>query len=435
MHAKLPASVRHGYGVGALAIAIVNTTMMFFLLKYLVDQAGLEPWAAGTVLLVGKGWDAVADPIIGYLSDRTTTSMGARRPWVLVGALPLAILFALTWWGLPWTGTTAIVGYAVLLLAYNAVYSAVVVPYGAMTPALTDDYDERTSLNGARMAWSMVGGIVAGVLMPMLVHAYSWRVAGVLLGALTLPPFMIVVWMTAGRDRNGATAEGPSMWSVLKNRSYRRVVAQFCASWTVVSALSSLVPFFVEHHLKHPEMLDLVFASIQLAALACIPAIVWLSNRMEKHTAYAGAMITWAVVLCGLALVPEGTGYPALIVCALAGPGIAAAHVLPWAMLPDVVEADRLETGTERAGAFYGMMTFLEKVVLAVSLWVIGLALQAAGYVEGAATQPESARHAILWLIGPLPGVFLLVAAGLALLWPPLTRKAHQDVVAKLSAG
>lgn len=429
----LPAGVRHGYGVGALSLAIANTAVLFFLLKYLVDGAHLPPAWAGTVLFVGKAWDAIVDPIVGRLVDGTDTRMGARRPWIAGATVPFAVLFALLWWGLPLQGLAGAAAYAVLLMAYNTAYTAVVLPYGALTPALTRDYDERTRLNGARMGWSMVGGIVAGVAVPMLLRTASWRTAGLVLAVLMVPPLLVTLGATVGRDRPAPPSHGgPSMWSVLASGPFRRVALLFTLAWSSIAALSALVPFYVEHHLRHPELLDPAFATIQLSALVSIPAIVAVAGRVEKHVAYAGAVATWAVVLLGLALLPEGTGLPALGVCALVGPGVAAAHVLPWSMLPDVVEVDAVATGKERAGAFYGMMTFLEQLATAAVLWALGLGLALGGYVEGAAEQSETARLTLRVLVGPVPGALLLIAAVLALALPPVTRDAHRAVVSRL---
>ena len=429
----LPATVRHGYGLGALSLAIANTAVLFFLLKFLVDVAHLPPAWAGTVLLVGKIWDAVIDPVVGHLVDATDSRMGARRPWILGGTIPFALLFALLWWGLPLEGLAAGVVYAFLLMAYNTAYTAVVLPYGALTPALTRDYDERTRLNGARMGWSMIGGIVAGVAMPMLIRSASWRTAGMALALCIVPPLLVTLWATAGRDQTALPAAGgPSMWSVLRLASFRRVAMLFTIAWSSIAALSALLPFYVQHHLRHPELLDPAFAAIQLSALASIPGIVWLAARVEKHVAYAGTVAVWAAVLLGLSLVPEGTGWIALAVCALVGPGVAAAHVLPWSMLPDVVEVDAAGSGVERAGAFYGMMTFIEQCATAVVLWLLGIGLQLGGYVEGAPEQAESARLAIRVLVGPVPGVLLLGAAVLALALPPITRETHRALVAQL---
>ena len=148
------------------------------------------------------------------------------------------------------------------------------------------------------------------------------------------------------------------------------------------------------------------------------------------NTAILFFLLKFLIDEVGLAPGVAGT---VLAVAALAGVGVAAAHVLPWSMLPDVIEADKAETGQDRAGAFYGVMTFLEKGTTAVALFVLGQVLGLAGYVEGAATQPESARLAILALVGPLPGVVLLAAAIFAWKRPPLTRDDHRRLLARLA--
>lgn len=434
---RLPTSLVQGYGAAGLAIALANTAYMFFLLNYLVDGAGMKPVVAGTVLLVAKGWDGVIDPLVGKLIDRTRTSWGSRRPWMAIATPALAVVFAALWWGLPLTGLIQAVVYALLLMAYATAYSLVSVPYGALTPAITQDYDERTRLNGARMAYSMIGGIVSGVLFPFLFTAYSWRLAGAVLGALVIPPLLVTVWATRGRDPVGPAEpdDGPSMWTVFKNAPFRRTVALFLAAWSTVSVLSSLVPFYVEHHLHRKDSITAVFAAIQVAALLGVPVVVWMANRLQKHVAYAVAIGSWSVALIGLALVPEGNFALAMVIAALAGLGVAAAHVLPWAMLPDVVEADKLEhDGKERAGAFYGAMTFLEQTGTAVALWLEGLLLTLAGYVEKAPVQSDSAHLMIQLLIGPIPAVVLIAAAIGALVYPPMTREAHRALLDRLQA-
>jgi len=187
-----------------------------------------------------------------------------------------------------------------------------------------------------------------------------------------------MLWVTRGKDRVVSVGAGEggfltSTFSVLKNRSFRRVAGLFLAAWSIIAAVSAMVPFYVEHHMHHKGLLDAVFAAIQFAALA--------------------------------------------------GVGVAAAHVLPWSMLPDVIEADKVETGHDRAGAFYGVMTFLEKSATAVALFLLGQVLGLAGYVEGAAAQPESARLAILGLVA-------LAAWKL----PPLTRGQHRELLRRLTA-
>lgn len=430
----LPTRVRHGYGLGALSIALVNTSVLFFLAKFLVDEVGLQPGVAGLVVFLGKAWDAVSDPLIGRFVDRTRSGMGARRPWIAVGMWPFALLFAMLWMDLGSSGWTAAAGYAALLILYNTAYTAVVVPYGALTPALTDDYDERTRLNAARMGWSMIGGIIAAVLMPLLrEQTGTYATGGLVLAALTIPPLLASLVVTRGRDPSGDLRGSVPMWSVLANRPFRRVVFLFVCAWSSIAVLAALIPFYLEHRLRRPDLEDVMLASIQLSALASIPLVVLLSRRLEKHVAYACAMLAWAVVMVALGALPPGAWQGALGLALLVGPGVAGAHVLPWAMLPDVVEADRAEHGVERPGAFYGVMTFFEKGATAVALQALLIGLQVAGYEPGAATQPDRAVFGIVVLIGPVPAVILGVAAVAALWFPPLTRAQHHALTGRAS--
>ena len=426
----LPWTVRQGYGAAALSLSFCNTTILFFLTKFLLDEAHLSPGVAAAVVLVGKLWDAVSDPVVGRLSDATRTSMGARRPWILGATLPCMLLFVALWQPLPFEGAMKAAAIAGLLVLYNTAYTAVVVPYGALTPVLSQDYDERTRLNAARMAWSMVGGIVAGIVVPMLQEQTgSYRTGAVVLGVLGVVPLLVCVGATRGRDNPPEqVAEAPAMWSVLNNLAFRRTATLFLAAWTSIAVLSALVPFYTEHHLQAPAFVDTMFAAIQVSAMVSIPGVVWLSQRTEKHVAYAVTLVAWGGVLVGMSLVPPGAKGLALGAAVLAGPGVAAAHVLPWSMLPDVVEADEAETGQRRAGAFYGVMTFLEKMGTAAALNGMLLVLGWAGYVSGAEVQPDAARAAIRWLIGPVPGVVLLLAATYAWFRPPMTRALHRQL-------
>jgi len=434
---KLTALQRQGYGVGAITQSLANTVVIFFFAKFLVDEAGLEPWMAGAVLFVGKAWDAITDPVVGRMSDHTRSPMGSRRVWLAWSVLPFAVLFSLLWQVFPLEGAAAAGVYLALLVTYNTVYTCYVVPYGALVPVLTDDYDERTRLNGARMSWAMVGGLVSAILMPMLREATgSYSTGAVLVAVLMVPPALLMLYSTRGRDRVApvATSDHLSMWSVLEVRSFRRVAVLFLAAWSSISVLGALMPFYVQDHLRRPDLEDGLFAVLQISALVAIPGVLWVSHKLQKHRAYGLLIGTWAISLMGLAIVPADRWDIALVVAGLVGPGVAAGHVLPWAMLPDVVEADRLENGVERAGAFYGVMTFLEKVATAFALQAMLLGLQFAGYDRTLEVQTDLARTAMVTMIGPIPAVVLLLAAVYAVLRPPLTRDEHAELLLRLKS-
>ncbi|HIK45212.1 MAG TPA: MFS transporter, partial [Leptolyngbyaceae cyanobacterium M65_K2018_010] len=159
------------YGVGELAAAVPASLSAFFVLYFFTTVAGLTPALAGSVILIGRLWDAINDPLIGWLSDRTVSPWGRRFPWMLGGAVPMALCAMLLWTVPPFASQGSIFAYYVVLSVFAfAAFTAVQLPYTALAAELSDDYDERTTLIGTKAAFSIGGGILA-LLMAQVVFA------------------------------------------------------------------------------------------------------------------------------------------------------------------------------------------------------------------------------------------------------------------------
>jgi GPH family glycoside/pentoside/hexuronide:cation symporter len=164
---RLKGTTKLIYGVGDVGNAVVNSAIQFFLMIFYTDAALIAPALASSALLVGKIWDAVNDPLFGWLSDRTTSRFGKRRVYMIFGALPLAVAIALLWCvprGLPDAGTFAWI--ALTFILFDTVWTLTNVPYYALTAELTDDYDERASLTAFRMVLGVPAYIVGAALTP-----------------------------------------------------------------------------------------------------------------------------------------------------------------------------------------------------------------------------------------------------------------------------
>lgn len=421
----LPSSTLHGYGVGALAISLVNTPILLFLAKFLVDEAGIDPLLAGALVFVGKLWDAITDPVVGRLTDRTRSRWGPRRPWLFAGTWPLALVTACLWQPMPFDGWLRAAAYGLLLIGYNTALTLVVVPYGAMTPSIAPGYDQRTALNAARMGWSIFGGIIAAIVVPGLRDVTGTYGTGmVVLALLSTVPLLVTFWTTRGLDHTptGQRPASGGLLSVFAVPAFQRVALLFLAAWGSLSMVAAILPFYIQHHVGRPDLEDLMFGAIQISGLLSVPLVAWLATRAQKHTAYALSMGSWAALLLGLAMLPRGNWLPPFVMLVLAGPGMAAAHVLPWSMLPDVVDADTRRTGLDRTGTFYGAMTFLEKVGTAIALQAALSGLKLGGYVPGQDQQSELAVQTLSLILGPLPALVLTVACAVAWLSPPVTR-------------
>lgn len=158
-----------------------------------------------------------------------------------------------------------------------------------------------------------------------------------------------------------------------------------------------------------------------------------MSRRFSKQAAFVSGMSFMAVVLLGVAYLQPGQTGLVFALAALAGVGLSAAHVIPWALVPDCIEYDELRTGRRREGQHYGFMTFAQKAASSAAIFGAGVTLELTGYLGGAETQPASALEAIRLLIGPVPGVFIILAM-LLLLRYPVSRDQHARLVAELKA-
>jgi len=445
VHERLPLSTRLAFGSGDLGPAIATIVAGFFQLFFLTTVAGLPPGLAGTILLVVKIWDALNDPIIGWLTDRTSTRWGRRRPWLLFGAAPFGLLFFLQWIVPPFDVTGKFIYYLIIALLFDTAFTIVNVPYTALTPELTRDYDERTALNSYRFAFSIGGSLLGGILHQTIVGRYpddpqtGYLVAGAVVGTLIALPFL---WCFLGtRERYEPDPEardlslGEQIRYVFSNRPYLFVVGIYMFSWLAVQVTSAVLTFYITFWLRRPDLITTFLLAVQGSALVFL--FVWsaVSRRIGKKAVYLVGSVIWIGVQAFLFFLQPEQITLAIILAVIAGAGVATAYLVPWSMMPDVIELDELETGQRREGMFYGFMVLLQKLGLALGLFLVGLGLQVAGFNENlpADLQPDSARLAIRLMLGPVPTLILI--CGMILTWfYPITREKHEATLALLAA-
>lgn len=447
---RVPLVTKLAFGSGDVGPAIATAIMSFFLLYFFTDVARISVAAAGLILLVSKIWDAINDPIIGTLSDRVHTRWGRRRPWFLFGAVPFGLTFFLLFLVPPFGETGKVVYFLVVTLMLDTMFTIVNVPYTALTPELSRDYDERTSLNSYRFAFSITAGLIAAVLHPIIVGAVAqnssqqmgYAVSALIFAVLCTIPFFFAFWGTYERHTAEEEESMPFVEGVkvaFGNRAFRYVTGIYLLSWLVVQTVSTIVIYFMTYWLRRPDMVLVVILSVQGSALIWLFIWTAVSRRVGKKGVYYRGMVFWIVVSFGLFLVqPDWPSWVVIVLGVLAGVGVATAYLVPWAMLPDVIEEDELETGKRREGVFYGFFVLLQKLGLALGLFLVSQALNLTGYITPPANvtapieQPDSALFAIRLMIGPVPA--LILAAGMVLVYLyPITKAKHEATLQELA--
>jgi GPH family glycoside/pentoside/hexuronide:cation symporter len=409
-----------------------------FLAIFLTDVAGLRPGLAAVAIFVGRSWDYINDPLVGYFSDRARTRWGRRRPFLLFGSLPFALAFAMLWWLPPLDTQLALAAYyALAYIIYEVAATLIYMPYFALTPELTLDYDERTSLTSYRMFFSIAGSLVAFTLPLAMVGSFSQENAsriflmGLVFGLASALGMLITFLGTRERQEH-QQQEQPrlieSLRAAFKNRPFVFSTAIYLLTWMAVTIVEATLLFFVKYVLEREEQSNLIMAAIFVVAIFALPLWEWASRHLNKRLAYAVGIAFWAVVQ--IVLITLGPSTPLSIIlfmAALAGIGVSAAHVIPWSIIPDAIEWDELQTGERHEGMFYSLVVLMKKIATSLTLPLALLLLDASGYVPNAAQQPDSAVKGIRILTGPIPAAFLCAGIIFALIYP-LTRERHAEV-------
>jgi GPH family glycoside/pentoside/hexuronide:cation symporter len=432
------------YGYADFGYGIAFSFVGLYLWPYLSTITQVGVFLAGMVLLAGKVWDAVTDPLVGALSDRTRTRWGRRRPWLLFGAVPFGLTFVAIWL-LPtdfgkWDGFAY---FVVVYMLHATAYTCVAVPHGSLTPELTRDYDARTGLTSYRMAFSIAGVLVGSTLLPLIVggeHA-RWtqlgfvRVAGICAIAMISGPLVVFFGCRERHPqrvvRRVSILEGFRL--VLRNRPFSLALSMYLAAWVGLSMTTGMFVFYFNHWLKFGDELTFVLLVTFVTAGLMLPVWVRVSARFGKRAAYIAGMSAYALVGFATLLLAPSTTQSVWLFAVGAGIGISAIYVIPWSIIPDCIEYDELKTGQRREGTFYGFVTFAQKLAAAIGIFIASSVLKLTEY-EGSATPSASVVWAIRLVFGPVPAC-VVMAGVIAAVFYPITKREHERIRAALAAG
>jgi GPH family glycoside/pentoside/hexuronide:cation symporter len=431
------------YGVEDAGINLADTMIGLLFAIFLTDVVGLRPGLAALVIFIGRTSDYVNDPIIGYLSDRTRSRWGRRRPFILFGMVPFALAYMLLWWIPPSATQTGLaIYYGVAFILYDTLATILYMPYFALTPELTSDYDERTSLTTYRMIFSTIGAMIAFVVPLAIIGTMNAESAGRIMSVgagvafLSILPMVAVFFGTSEKTEYQEQKQPSLKESVLaavKNKPFLYAAGIFLLGLTALDITQATLLYFLKYHMHLEENYDLVFGLLFVAALVSFPFWNWVASRWDKKKAVIVGMLFLATAITGMGIMrPEWGLLIVLVFSALVGIGLGAIQVLTWAMIPDAVEWDEYQTGQRHEGMFYSLVQTLRKVGSSLSLPFVLLMLEWTGYVANASTQPRNTILGIQALIGPIPAVFLLVGIFLAARYP-LNRERFAQLRAELA--
>ncbi len=394
---------QHSYGIGSRLMygmaefynggcfVIINTFFTVFLTKAL----GMPAAMAGTIPLVGKIWDAITDPIMGNITDRTRSRFGAKRFYMLIGGVVSALTFILMWLTIPTRNMVAMyIFYLFMYCLFSTGFTILMVPYNGLLPDMIEDYSMRSKFSNVRMIWSTLGSAVCGLVPTFLItdnlDTGSYLLCAFIFGFLFLVTSMVTFAGTWEKQKEPVQSSlkdsFPQAISVFRNRSFQLFLGLYLFGQCGMDFVSGMAVYYVDDVLNGYGNGYFTYLMATLLVSQLVGMLIWgpvMSKTSKKTTILAGAPIRLLGTLGLLFFSYEGAKIaPILAMTALIGLGNAATLTSIFAIMADMADVDELITSIHRPGTVSGMATFVRKVSSGMSAAMIGFLLSAVGYDE-----------------------------------------------------
>jgi GPH family glycoside/pentoside/hexuronide:cation symporter len=447
---KVPCRKKIAYGVGEFADACIYTVFYTYFLFFLTDVAHIPPMFAGTISMVGVLWDAFTDPLIGSISDEARMTSGRRRPFMLISAAPLALATWLLFSVFDLTPTAAGIYYIVMVVIFFTCFTVYFIPYSALAAEMSQDYDERTSIQSYKGIWIAFGTVIGGGA-PMLLVDYlstatgstesSWSYMALAMGVVSALAILVSWGGTKGAETSQTESreklsEG-KFWvrykAVMVNRPFRFVIGIYLLAIVGNTLYGTTIVYFMTYYMGFDKLTISMLFAVSLGSGAIFsPLINFVAQKKGKRISFMMFMTLFVLVVVTLLLVKPGQLGFVIILSIFSGVSLIALWILSWGMIGDVIEVDEWQTGLRREGLYYGFAHFVQKGGAALTFAASGSILAVFGYV------PEAEQTTTaLWGIRLTCAVFTAMPTLLAVVicwFHPMTDRRHRCLREALAA-
>lgn len=452
------------FGMGEIPNTTAKTALGVIFMIYLTDVVGLIPALAGSVFMIGRVWDGFSDPMMGFITDRTRTRFGRRRPFFLIAAIPMALVFYFMFYPLGLeTQTQKMVIYTAIYVLFMTFITVYGVPYLTMMTELTDDYSQRTSLANFRMFFSLVFGLFAVVVPEEIAKSYvpeelklavkqglasaedkipylqeGYSMAGTIIAILLLV-FPFILFATT-RERYKDVKKPPRLEvfsefrQLIKNKPFLLLLVIYVGCFAAINVIEGFVLYYIKYWIQDDSVFQILMITVVLVSVVSLPLWTLMTRKIGKRNTTVFGLTFWGLTQLLWMVIDGNTPHLLIYVTgALVGLGYGAAHTMPWAIFPDVMDLDELETGKRREGIYAGLMMVTMKTGNALAMSLIGITLSAVGYI---ANQPQTgmALQAMRGIMTFGPWVFIvpaLISAWFFPITPERYKKIWEDLVSK----
>ncbi|XP_041665026.1 sodium-dependent lysophosphatidylcholine symporter 1-B [Cheilinus undulatus] len=461
-HDKLSICSKLCYAIGGAPYQITGCALGFFLQIYLLDVAQLDPFYASIILFVGRAWDAITDPTVGFLVSRSPwTRFGRMLPWIVLST-PLAVLSYFLIWYVPPFEDGKVIWYLFFYCIFQTLQTCFHVPYSALTMFISSEQKERDSATAYRMTVEVLGTVVGTAIQGQIVgmanapclpgpgdivedlsngtHLVGLNntepvislehtrtaymiASGVICSIYVLCAIVLFFGVREKKESCRPRSEPMSFFQGIKlvmgHGPYAKLVMVFLFTSLAFMLLEGNFALFCSSTLGFRNDFQNILLIIMLSATLAIPFWQWFLTRFGKKTAvYTGTLSVVPFMILVVCL--KSNLIVTYIVSFAAGVGVAAAFLLPWSMLPDVVDDFQVQNpdSTGHEALFYSFYVFFTKFASGVSLGISTLSLDFAGYISRGCSQPQAVDVTLKLLVSAAPVALIIIGLGILYSYP-----------------
>lgn len=437
-----------GYASAGITDAATFTFVGSYLLFFLTTVAGIDPITAGTLTAIGSIGSSIWSPVVGFLSDHCRSKLGKRRFFLITASVPLAAALILCFTDLEMNQTLKNIYYGLMILLFWCSFSTFYGPWLALGAEFTRDYNERTALRSIAYGVNMAGTIFGMAAPPVIVDAFcrhgmsagrAWQVTAAIIACIALAAISFTIAASGDKDCPAAVTEqnkGNSVRGVfrdyaqvLKLKPVRYILGACLCHMTAQGIFFSDRLYFFSYnlHMSSAETTGAIVLFSACSAVWIFP-VMMMSRRLDKRSALIVYLVFSAVGCAGMDKVIGIDGFPGVVAVSLIfAVGNSAFWQLMPVMLYDVCEYDALYTGHRREGIIVSIQPLMETICSGLASLVLGAVLQACGFDETAAQQPQAALDGIAFAFAVLPAV-LMVGCALMTYFYPITKKRYEEI-------
>lgn len=436
---NVPTAIRLAYAAPAFALAVVGIPIYVYIPKFYTDVVGVHIAVLGYLILGVRLFDAVTDPVIGYISDRTRTRFGRRRPYLAAGAVVLALSIFFLFNPPDQSPTFETIWFGTWIFCVFLFWTFVEVPYESLGPEITFNYHERIALFGWRDG-ALIAGTLVAASSPAFVSQFlslsptpsGERTKFFWISAVYAPLVVAFCWwcVTSIRERTWPTEPirhglGSGFRRVLRNRPFTILLMSYTVAAFGSNLPATLILFYVEYVL-HSKMADLFLALYFVTGIVFLPGWIFLAKRTGKKYAWILSMVINTGAFVGVFFLGPGDVLIYGILVFFSGIGFGATVAIPSAMQADVIDYDELLTGERREGQYIGLWSITKKLAAALGIGIALPLLGATGY-EPAGTQSEQVILMLRVLYALIPSLCNLLALLIVFAYP-INSRIHKEI-------